>query len=89
MQAVQALSNTHVIRQYSKGEKSMITRVHQIGNSKIKVHSPSGVICMTHEEQRVWFREQWSIGNIAVRRAVELAREIEERSSSHLRNISQ
>ncbi|WP_018130179.1 hypothetical protein [Effusibacillus pohliae] len=61
-----------------KGEMSgMVTRVFQVGNSKITVHSPCGVIAMEPDEQREWFKREWESGNPAVRRLVEIAREID------------
>lgn len=78
MQAVQAVPHTHV----AKGERDMVTVVRQIGNTTIRVHSPSGFIAMKPEEREAWFREQWERGNPFVRRIVELAFEIEERASA-------
>jgi sugar phosphate isomerase/epimerase len=60
----------------------MVTMVKQIGNSKIIVHSPSGVIAMTPEQRREWFARQWEEGNPVVRRIVEVALDIESKAAA-------
>lgn len=36
----------------------MVTVTHQIGNTVVRVHSPSGVIAMSREEQRQWWLDR-------------------------------
>ncbi|UOF90831.1 hypothetical protein LSG31_00670 [Fodinisporobacter ferrooxydans] len=51
----------------------MVTLVNEIGNSKITVYSPSGVITMTPEERREWFEREFEKGNPVVRQVAEVA----------------
>jgi hypothetical protein len=54
----------------------MNTRVHQIGQTKITVHSPSGFIYKSSAEKSEWFRREYEAGNVAVRRIVEIVTEL-------------
>lgn len=51
----------------------METRTCQIRNSNMTVHSPSGIIAMTPEQQRNWFRLQWESRNVIVCQMVDSA----------------
>lgn len=50
-----------------QGGDDMVTQIHQIGSSKITVHSPTGVIALSGDEQREWFQEAWQAGHPVVR----------------------
>lgn len=54
----------------------MVTVVHQIGNTKITAHSPSGVIGMEPEQQQEWMARERDAGNILVERIVAVVEDI-------------
>ncbi|QQE79632.1 hypothetical protein [Alicyclobacillus sp. SO9] len=51
----------------------METVVKKIGNTKITVHSPSGIISKSPVQRQKWFREEWAAGNPVVRSIVDAA----------------
>lgn len=56
----------------AQGADSMVTVIKQIGETRIIVHSPSGFIKMSPEEQRQWFSEQWEAGDPVIRNIVDI-----------------
>ena len=59
-----------------QGVSDLVTQELTIGNTRIIVRSPNGVIVMEPSEQREWFRRQWEQGNPVVRTIAETALEI-------------
>lgn len=49
----------------------MVTVVKHIGNTRITVHSPNGIIAMTPEERQAWFKKAWESGDPVVKGIVE------------------
>lgn len=44
----------------------MVTVTYQIGNTVVRVHSPSGVIAMSRAEQRQWWLDRIAEGDPVV-----------------------
>lgn len=63
---------------------SMTTVVKQIGATRIVIHSPSGFIQMSTEEQRQWFTQQWENGDPVVRNIVETVCRIRSKRSNEI-----
>lgn len=49
----------------------METVTRTIGNTKITIHSPNGLISMTPEQRTEWFQSEYKKGNPVVKRIVE------------------
>lgn len=50
----------------------METVTRMIGNTKITIHSPNGLISMSAQERQEWFHSEWAKGNPVVKRIVEV-----------------
>jgi hypothetical protein len=66
-------ANTHTLLR--EGMR-MTTVVHQIGNTKVTVHSQSGIIGMSPEEQQAWFLQELEANSVIVKGIVEAVSEI-------------